>query len=345
MKTPYFLLLLLPLFSISWSIMEWSLYLAWICVPISVWASVRYSWRGFEMIAIGGLLLPIGLRTDSIIIWSDLGIYLLCLSLSALTAHKQPVNDTIKSFRATPGLCIGILLLPIYLKFESYYGYNIVDNIEIELFPLLFMFMFLLGLARAQIKTLLFLLFIALCFGITIRNEYLYVDFDYHLNAVADYIALVCWYLFGSYFGDLSDNEKSTSSMSKRPRITLLLLLFLWGGVVLWEFIPAVREDNLYQYLRCFIPSGTWYALPLAALYSGINFKIRGVILVSIATIFYEFCYLLPSILWDFLVDSELNILLYLRELFLEETVLIGVAFAIMGKQIYVYSNYQHNNN
>lgn len=252
------------------------------CLPLAALAGDRLGWRGVGLVAVGGLLLPVGLYTPIGGFPSRLDIYLVSLALAALLAARWPVPDLAHAFRPRAGLFTALVLLPLYLvvareRLDS----GVEVAVIVSLLPLLFFVLFLLGWARAPALPVLAPLGLATAAGIALAlldGTVLELPrrLHYRLDTPADFLTGAACFLAGRYARLLFLEEASDRSLPRRPLVTLGLLLALWGGYPAW--LGLVERSGEYATLiDQFAPVGSTLALPLAALLAGWRYRWRGI--------------------------------------------------------------------
>lgn len=118
-------------------------------VPLAAWAGWQHRWRGFEIVALGAAPLLVGISSQVVRSPSNLGLYLVALSVAALAAAGRPLPALLPAQRVSPGLLGAVVLLPL----SMFLGERVLDSGvrlygHLTLSPLLYLALFLLGFSR-----------------------------------------------------------------------------------------------------------------------------------------------------------------------------------------------------
>ncbi|MEQ6890099.1 hypothetical protein ABE957_15615 [Halomonas sp. CS7] len=281
--SPYWLLPAFLLLSFELRLADTlSFHAALACSPLAAMAGDRLGWRGVGLVAVGGLLLPVGLYTPLGGFPARLDIYLVSLALAALLATRWPVPDLARTFRPSAGLFTVLALLPLHVVVaREGLDSGVMVVVSVGLLPLLFFLLFLLGWARAPAVPVLAPLGLATAAGIALAlldGAVLELPsrLHYRLDTPADFLTGAACFLAGRYARLLVLEEASDRALPRRPLVPLALLLTLWGGYPAWQALVE-RSVEHATLVDQFAPVGSALALPLAALLAGWRYRWRGI--------------------------------------------------------------------
>ncbi len=281
---PIFLLLSysLPAFALL------SVYAGLLCIPVAVYAGDRHGWRGVEAALLGGLLLPFGLRSGLGAFPPELDLYLLSVAVASMAASKRPLRELAPEPMPTLGYFAAFALLPVsVLIAREEIGDGLAITVAVSLLPLLYFLLFLFGLARRRDALVITTLLVATVAGIALGLSHDAYRVRYLLDTPAEFLTGAGWYLAGRYVQGLGEDRSPSTLFRARPRASLAALLVLWGAEPLWTLVE--RSSGEWAFLaRQLAPVGSFYALPLAALFAGLRFRFHGAAIAAIAALAVE---------------------------------------------------------
>ncbi|SFU03810.1 hypothetical protein [Halomonas saccharevitans] len=283
MPSPYWLLPAFLLLSYELRLVDTlGFHAALACVPLAALAGDRLGWRGVGLVALGGLLLPVGLYTPIGGFPARLDIYLVSLALAALLATRWPVPNMADTFHPSAGFFTALALLPLHvLVAREGLDSGVEVVVIVSLLTLLFFLLFLLGWALAPPFPVLAPLGLATVAGIALAlldGTVLELPrrLHYRLDTSADFLTGAACFLAGRYARLLFLEGASDRALPRRSLVTLALLLALWGGYPAWLGLVE-RSAEYATLIEQFTPVGSALALPLAALLAGWRYRWRGI--------------------------------------------------------------------
>lgn len=287
--------LLMLLFSYSTPVIgNVQVSLSLLCIPLAALLAQRYRWQGVLMVAIGGLLLPIGLRTEIGFFRNDMHVYVIALTVASLIASGMKPLSTSVLCRVSLPFVLMFLLLPI--KANLYMldlGGGTRIMFSLLMMPVLFFVLFLQGWSNARASTVLAALTLATILGISLKYsglyEYIrsltgtysepgilprYFGLRSSLNAPVYWLTGIAFFLVGRYMLMMESNPEKPVK-GKWLVWGMILLLLLWAGNMLYAFLP--RKTELTSTLMQWKLLGTTYVIPLTAFFAGLAFRFKGV--------------------------------------------------------------------
>lgn len=292
-----------------------------LAIPIAALLGHRYQRRGLAVVALGGLLLPIGWSYAFVSVGPHLDLYLAALLVCALAGAKRPLVESVPSFRPSLLFFATLLMLPLAIWL---YGANVGDVrvvVVLRFHALLYLLLFTLGLARFRVGLVIAALAACTLLGILLETlglprdartlfgdsraqfplfgptELRYLWIGYGLDSPAAFLTGLGYFLVGREFASLEESHPLAPMPWYRTYGAVLLLAVLALGSELNRYAISGRTGvPLPPYFRLL---GSFFALPCAALLGGLLLRYRGLFMVLV---------LVPLFWWlDGLLRSGFN--------------------------------------
>ncbi len=289
-------------------------------VPLAAWAGWRHRWRGFEIVALGAAPLLVGISIQVVRSPSNLGLYVVALSVAALAAVDRPLPTLLRPLRVSPALLGAIVLLPL----SMFIGDRLLDSgvtlySHLTFSPLLYFALFVFGFSRGRSAVLFALLALATVAGIAMRLGVArdVLPFSYVFSQPASFLTAVALFHTARNLAAVQQEAPVRTAFTRYRWTLLLLIALLYGGAPLYErLVAALGMDRSVAWALS--PVGNYYALPAFGLMAGMVARFRG---AAIATVVVAGLELLRPVLHYSSADAAAP--------------MVAFAFAVLGTHLF----------
>ncbi len=273
----------------------------YLVIPIAVYLTLRYGKPGWLVVVVMGIPLLGRMFHEDLNSVTAVGVYLSALLIGWWFQSHRRVPDILPGRRLTPWVYLGFLLLPLAVGLGGTnipvpYIWWLVDiGKRVDLFPLFFLLVFVIGLGRVPQRPVLTALSVAVLFGLLLwyldwpKNAAQWLGADaaelpwfgltdlkplyvvYLFDTPAEYLTAIGFFFLGGYFARQYDQgEFSLPNLWQRSLLLLLAVLIGFGGEINNFLFP--NHGRALQLM------GSFYGVILASLLAGLYFRFNGIL-------------------------------------------------------------------
>lgn len=308
-------------------------------LPMAALLADRYRMAGLYAVIIGGLPLPIGLQFGNLGFPADGAIYAASVWLSVLVARGRPASEWMTAQRASPAYIAAFLLLPFSVAWPVVELDNDVHlRLHINLLPLFYFFVFLLGLSATASRLAVVSILITGAFGIGLETVGLSIPLSappeldepimsvvksryveiHHLDHPLEIATALLAFAVARHIRRVLSDESTGVEQVRGGRLLVFGALALWTAHQAFDLPGQLWSPTIQQ--RSILDDN--YAIALACLVAGFRYRALGVALA------YGWWALILVAANAILADFDLeNVRLWLRV----ATPFAIIAFALMG--------------
>jgi len=294
----------------------------YLVIPIAVYLTLRYGKAGWLVVAVMGIPLLGRIFHEDLNSVSAVGVYLSAVLIGWWLQSQRRVQDILPGRRLTPWIYSGFLLLPLAIGLGGTniplpYIWWLVDiGKRVDLFPLFFLLVFVIGLGRVPQRPVLTALSVAVLFGLLLwyldwpKNAAQWLGADaaelpwfgltdlkplyvvYLFDTPAEYLTAIGFFFLGGYFARQYDQgELSLPNLRQRSLLLLLVVLIGFGGEINNFLFPD--HGQALQLM------GSFYGIILASLLAGLYFRFNGILAM---------CFIVTAFWWiDGVLHADLD--------------------------------------